>query len=131
MDEKLKNYFLEFLLRQKYVVLAVRLENNKPWVVPVTIRKWQRLELDWESKNDKLHSKAIEIHPEMAITMFDTDSKDGFYAEATGKKLYDMEEGFARYQVTIQRAWHNGTEHIKREVDLDLLDGINFEKQEE
>lgn len=108
----------QFLSSQQYMVLAVVTPDNTPWAVPVRIGAWQGREFEWDSKLDTVHSKALEIHPTMAITIFDTATQTGFYATGVGELLHDRGDGFGRYRFTAKQCWLNDETFVKREVML-------------
>lgn len=110
----------EFLAGQKFMVLAVILEDGTPWAVPVNIRAWNGREFEWASKLDTVHSKAIETRPEMAITIFQKleNGQVGFYARGRGELIETQEHGMGRYRFTAEQCWLNDETFVKREVEL-------------
>lgn len=121
MDDK--HQLLAFLSEQKYMTIAVTLNDGTPWATPVRIKNWDGKNVfEWDSKLDTEHSRAIERRPQVAISMWTPDSDStiqfGFYAKATAD-LVSSENGFGRYKATVTRAWVNDATFIKREVLLD------------
>lgn len=115
-DEKAK----QFLSKQKYMVVAVTLDDGTPWAVPVRIQRWEGNEFEWDSKLDTVHSQAIAARPEMAITVFQKfeDSQIGFYARGRGELVEETKPGFGRYRFTAEQCWLNDETFVKREVQL-------------
>ena len=113
----------EFLSEQKYMTIAVTLDDGRPWATPVRIKKWDGANVfEWDSKLDTEHSKAIERRPDVAINIWTPEAEDtiqfGFYGQATAELIHS-EKGFGRYSATLKRAWINDASFIKREVRID------------
>lgn len=110
-----------FLGEQKYMTLAVTLDDGTPWATPVRIKRWQGREFEWDSKLDTEHSQAIAKRPQVAISIFtpesDTTIQFGFYAAADVTLLHE-ENGFGRYRLTVTKSWINDASFVKREVEL-------------
>lgn len=118
MDDNLRTK--EFLAGQQFMVLAVTLDDGTPWAVPVRIQSWNGREFEWDSKLDTVHSKAIEIRPDMAITVFQKleNSQIGFYARGHGKLVETKEHNMGRYRFIAEQCWLNDETFVKREVKL-------------
>jgi hypothetical protein len=111
----------KFLAEQKYMVIAVTLDDGTPWATPVRIKTQFMGGFEWDSKLDTEHSKAIAKRPQIAISIYtpETDStiQFGFYAKAEAKLLGE-ENGMGRYQAVVKQAWINDATFVKREVTL-------------
>lgn len=110
----------EKLLKQsKHMVVAVVLEDGTPWAVPVRIKQRNGWVFEWDSIPTTLHSRAISIHPAVALTVFSIDEDIGVYAKATAEELSDTrhDDGSVRYRATVTEAWLN-EQHIKRPIVL-------------
>jgi hypothetical protein len=115
---------IEFLSKQKYMTLAVTLDDGTPWATPVRIKSWKGQTFDWESKTDAEHSKAIAARPAIAISIWtpegDGTIQFGFYAHATAEQISEPTEyGTARYRATVNTCYINDASFVKREVALD------------
>lgn len=110
----------QFLSSQNYMVIAVTLPDGTPWAVPVRIQKWEGGKFEWDSKLDTVHSQALATQPRMAITIFekDGDKQLGFYAKGKGGVVVQRDDGFGRYQFTVEKSWINDETFTKREVDI-------------
>jgi len=115
-DEKVK----QFLTAQRYMVLAVMLDDGTPWAVPVRIQQWSGNEFEWDSRLDTVHSQALEKRPAMAVTIFEKqeDSQIGLYAKGRGELVEEFKPGFGRYKFTMQEAWINDETFRKRQISL-------------
>jgi nitroimidazol reductase NimA-like FMN-containing flavoprotein (pyridoxamine 5'-phosphate oxidase superfamily) len=112
-----------FLAEQKYMTLAVTLDDGTPWATPVRIKAREGKAFDWESKIDTEHSKAITKRPNVAISMWSPEGEGtvqfGFYAHATAEQISEPNEhGIARYQATVNKCFINDATFVKREVEL-------------
>lgn len=110
----------EFLQEQTHMVLAVTLHDGTPWAVPVRIKlQWGNM-LEWESRLDTEHSRAIKRRPDVAITVYgkNGDEEFGFYAKAQAKLMEEYKPGYGRYQALIHQAWINDETFVKRKVEL-------------
>lgn len=111
-----------FLAEQKYMVLAVTLDDGTPWATPVRIKTQYGTAFEWDSMQDAEHSKALLKHPNVAITIFTDDSgtnaQFGFYAKATASKVSDGEHGIGRYHAIVSQAWVNDQTFVKRKVEM-------------
>lgn len=111
-----------FLAEQKYMALAVTLDDGTPWVTPVKVQEWDGQTFEWDSKVDTVHSKAIAERPNVAISIFSTAEHAGghygFYAKATAELIREDERGFGRYRATVTQSWVNDHTFQKREVKL-------------
>lgn len=114
-----------FLHRQTYLVLAVTLDDNTPWAVPLKLQRYEKVEFEWISKPSTIHSKVIKKRSKVAICLFHPSNSEfkeiGFYAKATARKVSDKEDGYSVYRAIITEAWYNNEEHIKRKLDLKQL----------
>lgn len=117
-DQELLN---KFLSTQDYMTIAVTLDDGTPWVTPVRIKRWEGKVFEWASMLDTEHSKAIEKHPQIAISIWTPQAEGtiqlGFYAQATAKLLRDQ-NGTGQYGATVTKSWINDDTFVKREVDL-------------
>lgn len=112
-----------FLAEQKYMTLAVTLDDGTPWATPVRIKKWEGKRFEWDSHVGTEHSKAIATRPSVAISIWTPESDNtiqfGFYAHATAEQLSEPNEhGIARYRAVVNKCFINDATFIKREVDL-------------
>lgn len=111
----------KFLAEQKYMTLAVILDDGTPWATPVRIKKWEGRAFEWDSKLDTEHSKAIAKRPDIAISIWTPESETtiqfGFYAAAV-TELVQSENGFGRYRATVTQSWINDASFVKRPVDM-------------
>lgn len=116
----------EFLGSSKLFVLSVVTDDGSPWVTPLTIKKWQGHQIEWDSAVSTVHSQAIAREPRVALCVFkkEGDKQVGFYASANAQMIEDKEDGFARYSAIIDRAWLNDEDFVKRELDTSILDGL-------
>ena len=124
-DQNSAEYVRAFLARQTHMTIAVICSDGTPWAVPVHVQKWDGGTLEWESSIDSLHSQAILAEPRIAISMYELtaggQNEFGFYVKAHAQKVADVPNQRARYQATIDAAWINGQDHVKRDVPLDWL----------
>jgi len=112
-----------FLAEQKYMTLAVTLDDGTPWVTPVRIKNWKGKTFEWDSHVGTEHSKAIAMRPSIAISIYTPDSEStiqfGFYGHATAERMGEPNEhGIARYRVTVSKGFINDASFKKREVEL-------------
>jgi len=114
--EKIAKLFNE----EQFMVLAVTLDDGSSWAVPVKIQYQDGNTFEWDSKLDTIHSKAIQSHSEMAITIFQKheDMQIGLYAKGRGE-IAETKGEFGRYRFTAEQAWLNDETFVKREVSLD------------
>lgn len=110
----------EFLAGQAIMVVAVTLEDGTPWATPVKIQRQVGREFEWDSRLDTLHSRTLEVHPNMAITIFQkqADIQFGFYAQGKASLVSESPGGFGRYRFVAERTWINDESFVKREVEL-------------
>lgn len=115
---------LKFLDEQKYMTIAVTLDDGTPWATPVRIKKWDGQNVfEWDSKIDTEHSKAIEARPGIALSMWTPDAETtiqfGVYAQANAEQVSEPNDhGIARYKATVTKFWINDASFVKREVSL-------------
>lgn len=111
----------EFLAKQKHIVLAVVDEDGRPWAVPVAMQHYRKGKLEWISKTDTIHSRAIAANSDIAITCFvarrDGENEYGLYLRAKAKKLAPLPGGAAIYRAEITEAWYNDHAHKKTRID--------------
>jgi nitroimidazol reductase NimA-like FMN-containing flavoprotein (pyridoxamine 5'-phosphate oxidase superfamily) len=111
-----------FLQTQTHMVISVVTEAGTPWAVPVKIQNRHQMTFEWDSKVTTVHSQAIKIHPDVAICVFQKSNGDeremGVCGSGRAEIVTEREDGVARYKVTLQRAWLNGQDHVKRELDI-------------
>lgn len=112
-----------FLATQRYMTLAVTLDDGTPWVTPVRIKDWQGKTFEWDSKIDTQHSKAIAARPDIAISIWTPDGDStiqfGFYAHARAEQISEPNEhGVGRYRARVNKCFINDASFIKREVQL-------------
>ncbi len=62
-----------FLVEQKYITVAVTLDDGTPWAATVRIKRQSGNVFEWDSFLTAEHSKAIATHPSIAMTMFTAD----------------------------------------------------------
>lgn len=110
----------QFLSEQQFMVIAVTLEDGTPWAVPVQILRRVGNEFEWDSNLQTVHSRALEVTPKVAITIFQKleNSQIGVYAKGHGELVEDKGNGFGRYRFTAEQAWLNDETFVKREVEL-------------
>ena len=120
MNDELK--VKDFLKDQTHMVIAITLDDGTPWTVPVTIKRYEAKEFEWDSHMNTVHSKAIESRPQMSMVTFqrpgDSFGQFGFYATGRGEIVSKKDDGFARYRFTVETAWINDETFKKREVNL-------------
>ena len=115
-DEKI----VEKLLSEvAHMVVVVTLADGSPWAVPVHIAHHDGKVFEWDSMVSTDHSQAISVNPQIALTIFSTDSDIGFYAKAQAEEVPGTrrDDGYAHYRATISEAWLN-EKHIKRSIEL-------------
>ena len=110
----------QFLSKQQYMILAVILPDGTPWVFPVRLRRWEANVFEWDSKLDTEHSKALEMQPEMAVTMYEKleNSQYGVYLKGTAELVEEFAPGVGRYRFTAEECWVNDETFRKRQVAL-------------
>lgn len=113
-----KKFVQEFLAEQHFMVLAVTLDDGRPWAVPVRIARWQGNEFEWDSKLDTLHSQALTDRPAMSAVIFNTEQQAGVYMSGHGVLVEDRGSELGHYRFTAERAWLNDETFVKREVTL-------------
>ena len=111
----------KFISEQKYMTIAITLDDGTPWATPVRIKQREGKVFEWDSKLDTDHSKAIAARPAVAISMWTPEGDDtiqfGFYAKATAE-LITEQDGYGRYKATVLHSWINDATFIKRSVEL-------------
>jgi pyridoxine/pyridoxamine 5'-phosphate oxidase len=117
-DQKKLNTFLN---EQKYMTIAVVLDDGTPWATPIRIKEWKGRSFQWDSKLDSQHSKAIAARPHIAINIWtpetETTVQFGFYAKATAE-LIGQQGDSGRYRATVTASWINDASFLKRSVEL-------------
>jgi len=112
----------QFLSEQKHMVISV-VDGGESWAVPVKIQHREGKVLEWNSRPETRHSKAIDQNNHIALVMFRPGSEErsefGFYATAEAEVIGAKDDGDVRYRATVLRAWINDESYIKREVSLD------------
>lgn len=115
----------DFLETVQYMTIAVVQPDGKPWSVPVRVHRREGLSFYWDSSSEALHSQCIERSPDVMLMMYRLTDENveefGFYTEATAQPVDQLEDGHTRYRADVKRAWINDERHIKRELDLSLL----------
>ncbi len=106
--------------KQKYMVLAVTLEDGTPWAVPVRVLGHSKNEFTWDSRLDTVHSIAITERPSVAVTMFYSDENEqtGLYMNGTVRLVEETKPGLGRYIFVAKDCWLNDETFVKRPVDL-------------
>ena len=111
----------EYLSKAKYVTIAVIDEDGKPWAVPLAIQKYHDGKIEWFSKTDTVHSRAISRNPAIAMSIFTTKHDEqgeyGFYAKAVARKKLPLPTGLGLYEADIVEAWYNDERHNKKPID--------------
>jgi hypothetical protein len=111
----------EYLRKVKYVTISVIDEDGTPWAVPVAVQKYHDGRLEWFSKADTVHSKAISRNAAIAISAFTTKQDEqgeyGFYAKAVARKKLPLPTGLGLYEAEITEAWYNDERHNKKPID--------------
>ncbi len=111
----------KFVAEQKYMTIAVTLDDGTPWATPVRIKHWEGKVFEWDSKLDTDHSRAIASRPSVAISMWTPESDDtiqfGFYAKAMAEQIGE-ENGLGHYRATVVQSWINDATFVKRSVEL-------------
>lgn len=106
--------------RQGYMVVAVVLEDGTPWAVPVKIQARDGWSLEWDSRVDTVHSQAIEVRPETAVTIYEKsgDTQTGLCMSGRTGIVSRRGDDYARYRFTPDRVWINDETFTKREIAL-------------
>jgi hypothetical protein len=110
----------QLLSKAEHMVIAVTLEDNTPWAVPVAIKERNGLQVfEWDSNPAAVHSQAILANPKIALTIFSAEEDLGFYAKATAEQITETpnDYGQLRYRATVTESWLNES-HVKREISL-------------
>lgn len=107
------------LAQSKHMIVAVTLDDDTPWAVPVRITRHKGSVFEWYSRPTTVHSQAISGHPDIALIIFSIDEDIGIYAKATAEGFPDVprDDGYIRYRAIVTEAWLN-ERHTKRPVDL-------------
>ena len=110
----------QLLSEQQYMVLAVALEDGRPWVVPVRIKSRSGNKFEWDSVLTTEHSKALAVNPDMAITVFQKkdDSQVGLYAQGMARLVEEFKPGIGHYMFEAEKCWINDESFVKREINL-------------
>lgn len=110
-----------FLAEQKYMTVAVTLDDGTPWAVPIRIKLQWGIAFEWDSMLDTVHSKAIAKRPQVALSIWtpdgDSTAQFGFGARASAELVSDK-AGMGRYRATVSKCWITDATFVKREVEL-------------
>ena len=110
----------EFLNNLTHVNLAVVLDDGRPWVVTVSVQKYEHGTIEWFSKTRAQHSQAIHARPDVALSAYTTKrhkgGEFGFYAHATAAKVYTLPGGISRYRAQITDAWRTDSSKQKHKI---------------
>lgn len=110
-----------FLAEQKYMTIAVTLDDGTPWATPLRIKRREGMSFEWDSKTDTEHSRAIGKRPQIAISIYtpqtDTTIQFGFYGQATAE-LLDEHNDVGQYRAVVTKCWINDATFVKREAHL-------------
>ena len=107
----------QFLGQVKIAVIAVVDADGNPWAVPIAVQRYKNHTIEWFSKTDTVHSRAIERHSDIALTAYVSDPMYGICATARAKKILSLPGGTARYAAEITDAWYNTSKHVKTHID--------------
>ena len=114
----------QFLEQLSHIVVAVIDEQGKPWAVPVAVQKYARGEVEWFSKANSVHSRAIANNPEIMLTAFTSKDSEmgefGIYARARATKMLSL-PGIGKYRAEIYQAWYTDAGHKKIEINIQDL----------
>jgi hypothetical protein len=115
-----KQRIQQFLENQKFMVVAVVLDDGSPWAVPVRIQRREGAEFEWDSKTSTVHSQALAANPLASITIFEKQptTQFGFYAKGQVSVVDTRDDGYARYRFTAEQSWINDESFVKQEVSL-------------
>lgn len=111
----------KFLAEQRYMTIAVTLDDGKPWAVPVRIKRWDAKLFEWDSLTDTEHSKAIVTRSDVAVSIFTPEGEGttqfGFYGHATAEQISEPNDhGVATYRAVVNTCFINDASFVKREV---------------
>lgn len=110
----------ELLKSVSHISLGVVLDDGRPWVIVVSVQKYDKGVVEWFSKTSAVHSKAIHERPDVALSAFTTKRSKlgeiGWYAHATARKVYTLPGGISRYRAVISDAWY--TDKSKKKTKL-------------
>ncbi len=89
--------------------------------MPVAVLRRHGAKLfEWRSHVASVHSEALGLNPQAAITIFRLRYNEweefGFYATGTVTHDDPDADGYATYRFVTDRAWINDENHQKREV---------------
>jgi nitroimidazol reductase NimA-like FMN-containing flavoprotein (pyridoxamine 5'-phosphate oxidase superfamily) len=86
----------EIIVENKYMTVAASSRDGKPWVAPLAYAFDGGCRFYWVSHRESLHSRLIEVNPEVAIVIFDSNAAEGaaegIYFEATAVALEETAE---------------------------------------
>jgi hypothetical protein len=93
----------KLLNNSRHMVVAVTLEDGTPWAVPVHMVRAEGKLFEWDSKPETVHSRAIALQPNIALTVFSIDDDIGLYMKAVAEKLPEIrrDDGRVRYRATV------------------------------
>ncbi len=121
MCRSLDRPWQNFLRNIQHITVAVVDETGRPWAVPVGVQKYDHGIIQWFSKTNTVHSKAIAKNPEVMLTAFTTKEAPtgefGIYARARAKKILSL-PGSGRYRAEIYEAWYTDERHKKIEINI-------------
>lgn len=110
-----------FFEQLDHITIAVIDENGLPWAVPVAVQKYDHGTIEWFSKTNTVHSKAIAKTPEVMLTAFMPKNSEhgefGVFARARAKKVMAL-PGIGRYRAEMYQAWYTDTKHKKIEIAI-------------
>ena len=115
----------EFLKQRSHITIAVVDASGRPWAVTVKLQKYKNGTVEWFSKTDSVHSQAIAINGEIAVSAFTTkanpEGEYGIFTHAKAQKALAIPGGVALYKAKIYEAWYNDENHIKTKIDIKEL----------
>ncbi|MGB3023910.1 MAG: pyridoxamine 5'-phosphate oxidase family protein [Candidatus Saccharimonadales bacterium] len=113
-----------FLEGQTHMIVAVTCDDGRPWAVPVVIQQRDGKVFEWDSRLDAVHSLAIARDPRVAICLYRASSDEGeeivVYGDGTAE-IVEQRGEYARYRATLQTAWMNDVDHVKRPISVSAL----------
>ena len=117
---KPKTFFHELT----HFTLAVIDEDGKPWAVPVSAQLIEGRAVEWFSKTNTVHSRAIARSPEVMLSAFSTkgdpSGEFGLFMRAEAKKVMTL-PGVGRYRAEVYEAWYTDERHKKTNIAIEEL----------